>query len=55
MRSMVEGFPRAVQKSPSTSLRLVPLPCKCRGGNQAAQLRMSAGSGRGPRGSNQAK
>jgi len=31
MRSMVEGFFQT-SKSPSTALRAVPLPCRCRGG-----------------------
>jgi hypothetical protein len=36
MRSMVERF-FGVGKAPSTTLRVVPLPCKCRGGFIAPQ------------------
>ncbi len=38
MRSMVEG-PLRAEGRPSTSLRLVPLPCKCRGGFGSAARR----------------
>ena len=41
MRSMVEGF-SPTPRRPSTSLRLVPLPCQCRGG--ICQARGPSGS-----------
>jgi hypothetical protein len=40
MRSMVEGFFQ-VQKGPSTTLRVVPLPCKCRAGINDCKARLN--------------
>ena len=44
MRSMVEG-PLGL-KSPSTTLGVVPLPCKCMGGFRPAHLRVKIAVGK---------